>query len=147
MPPWEWRNLSRQSKVLDDGLAYLKARRAAGAAEGTIKRECGVLLALLNHAVGRELLAKNPLALLPMPEGNKRERVAEPFELVRLLRTNSTDIGRMTLLGLLVPLGSFRSNVDKYVGSDEFHAMQNDIRMFGDDAFTRSRSPRTTGSQ
>ena len=32
---------------------------------------------------------------------------------------------------------AFRANVDKYVGSDEFIAMQNDVRMFGDAAFTR----------
>jgi hypothetical protein len=32
---------------------------------------------------------------------------------------------------------AFRANVDKFVGSDEFVAMQNDVRMFGDAAFTR----------
>jgi|CXWL01.1.fsa_nt_gi hypothetical protein len=35
---------------------------------------------------------------------------------------------------------AFRSNVEKYVGSDEFVAMQNDVRMFGDAAFTREHS-------
>jgi ketosteroid isomerase-like protein len=35
---------------------------------------------------------------------------------------------------------SFRSNINKFIGSDEFEAMQNDIRMFGDAAFTRSHS-------
>lgn len=32
---------------------------------------------------------------------------------------------------------AFRANVDKFVSSDEFIAMQNDVRMFGDAAFTR----------
>lgn len=35
---------------------------------------------------------------------------------------------------------SFRSSIDKYIGSDEFQAMQNDVRMFGDAAFTRSHA-------
>ncbi len=35
---------------------------------------------------------------------------------------------------------SFRSNINKYIGSDEFQAMQNDVRMFGDAAFTRSHA-------
>jgi len=31
---------------------------------------------------------------------------------------------------------AFRANIDRYIGSDEFVAMQNDVRMFGDAAFT-----------
>lgn len=34
---------------------------------------------------------------------------------------------------------SFHSNLTKYIGSDECEAMQNDLRMFGDAAFTRAR--------
>lgn len=41
---------------------------------------------------------------------------------------------------------SFRSNIDKYIGSDEFQAMQNDVRMFGDAAFTRSHAPKNDNS-
>jgi hypothetical protein len=36
---------------------------------------------------------------------------------------------------------AFRTNIDNYIGSDEFLAMENDVRMFGDAAFTRKRSP------
>jgi hypothetical protein len=36
---------------------------------------------------------------------------------------------------------SFRENKDNYNGSDDFIAMENDVRMFGDAAFTRKRSP------
>ena len=86
------------------GLDYLAHRRAAKAAEGTIERECGVLLGLLNYAVATDRLAKNPMSLLPVPAGVKRERVAEPWELWRILRMNSTDVGRMLMLGLLAPL-------------------------------------------
>lgn len=32
---------------------------------------------------------------------------------------------------------AFRANIDKFVDSDQFVAMQNDVRMFGDVAFTR----------
>ncbi|MBC2729643.1 hypothetical protein [Thiobacillus sp.] len=32
---------------------------------------------------------------------------------------------------------SFRANIDRYVGSDAFTAMQADVEMFGDDAFTK----------
>lgn len=36
---------------------------------------------------------------------------------------------------------TLRANIDSYIGSDEFVAMENDIRMFGDAAFTRKHSP------
>ncbi|MDF2460264.1 MAG: putative Phage integrase, partial [Nitrospira sp.] len=66
---------------LDHGLRYLDHRRSQQAAEGTIERECNVLLGMLNHAVATDVLDKNRLALLPTPQGQKRERVAEPWEL------------------------------------------------------------------
>jgi integrase len=89
---------------LDHGLRYLEHRRSQKAAEGTIERECNVLLGMLNHAVATDVLDKNRLALLPSPQGDKRERVAEPWELWRILWMNSAAIGRMLLLGLQVPL-------------------------------------------
>jgi integrase len=89
---------------LDHGLRYLEQRRVQQAAEGTIERECTVLLGMLNHAVAMDVLDKNRLALLPIPQGMRRERVGEPWELWRILRMNSSVIGRMLLAGLQVPL-------------------------------------------
>jgi integrase len=89
---------------LDHGLRYLEHRRAQQAAEGTIERECNVLLGLLNHAVATDVLDKNRLTMLPAPQGLKRERVAEPWELWRIIRMNSAAIGRMLVAGIQVPL-------------------------------------------
>ena len=92
------------SLQLAHGLQYLEQRRAQFAAEGTIERECTVLLGMLNHAVATDVLTKNRLMLMPVPQGAKRERVAEPWELWRILRMNSDAIGQMLLVGLQVPL-------------------------------------------
>ena len=62
--------------AMEDGLSYIAQRRAAGAAEGTLARECGVLQAILNYAVAIDVLDKNRLRLLPVPEWKSRERVA-----------------------------------------------------------------------
>ena len=97
-------SLSLPSIQLEHGLRYLEHRRSQKAAEGTIERECNVLLGMLNHAVATDVLDKNRLALLPTPQGEKRERVAEPWELWRILRMNSTAIGRMVLVGIQIPL-------------------------------------------
>jgi hypothetical protein len=43
---------------LEDGLAYLQHRRSQRAADGTIERECAVLMAILNLAVDVEALDK-----------------------------------------------------------------------------------------
>ena len=97
-------SLSLVSIRLNHGLRYLEHRRSEQAAEGTIERECNVLLGMLNHAVATDALDKNRLALLPTPQGEKRERVAEPWELWRILRMNSAAIGRMVLVGIQIPL-------------------------------------------
>ncbi len=89
---------------LNDGLDYLAHRRREGAAEGTILKECNELMALCAYAVAVKLIAESPMSLLPRPRGVERDRVVEPWELWRLLRINSTSIGRMVLAGLLVPL-------------------------------------------
>jgi hypothetical protein len=41
---------------------------------------------------------------------------------------------------------AFRANIDNYIGSDEFIAMENDIRMFGDSAFMRDHPSDDEGS-
>ena len=99
-----FRGLPLSSLQLDHGLRFLEHRRSQQAAEGTIERECTVLLGLLNHAVATDILVKNRLRLLPVPEGVKRERVAEPWELWRILRMNPSTIGQMMLAALQVPL-------------------------------------------
>jgi hypothetical protein len=71
---------------LEDGLAYLEARTREEAAEGTIERECGVLMAVLNLAVDFEALDRNRLRRLPVPAGSKRDRILEPSDLHRLKR-------------------------------------------------------------
>ena len=53
---------------LEDGLVYLEKRRGENAAEGTIERECAVLMAVLNLAVECEVLDKNRLRRLPVPQ-------------------------------------------------------------------------------
>jgi hypothetical protein len=40
---------------------------------------------------------------------------------------------------------AFRANIDNFIGSDAFVAMENDIRMFGDSAFTRDHPPDDEG--
>lgn len=40
---------------------------------------------------------------------------------------------------------ALRTNIEEYIGSDEFVAMQNDVRMFGDAAFTPHHSPEEEG--
>ncbi len=90
--------------TLNDGLDYLAVRRRGGAAEGTILKEVNELSSLCAYAVARKVLAESPMALLPRPTGVERDRVAEPWELWRILRINASEIGRMLLCGVLVPL-------------------------------------------
>ena len=66
---------------LEDGLAYLEQRQAEGAAEGTVERECAVLMAILNLAVDFEALDRNRLRRLPVPSGSKRERILDASDL------------------------------------------------------------------
>lgn len=92
------------SLKLEDGIAYIAHRRAQGAADGTIERECGVLLGLLNYAVANEDLDKNRLLSLDVPSGAKRERVAEAWELFRIYHVASPAVQRVMMLALLTTL-------------------------------------------
>lgn len=89
---------------LEDGVAYVAHRRTQEAADGTIKRECGVLLGLLNYAVGNEDLDKNRLLSLDIPSGAKRERVAEAWELFRIYHAAAPAIQRVMMLAILTTL-------------------------------------------
>lgn len=93
-----------RSLKLEDGIAYIAHRRAQEAADGTIERECGVLLGLLNYAVANEDLDKNRLLSLDVPSGAKRERVAEAWELFRICACSAPAIQRMLMLALLTTL-------------------------------------------
>jgi hypothetical protein len=83
---------------LEDGLAYLEKRRAEHAAEGTIERECALLMAVLNLAVECEALEKNRLRRLPVPQYVKRERVAEAWELKKIQQAASEEVWRVITL-------------------------------------------------
>lgn len=92
------------SLKLEDGVAYIAHRRTRGAADGTIERESGVLLGLLNYAVANEDLDKNRLLSLDVPSGAKRERVAEAWELFRVYHAAAPSIQRVMMLALLTTL-------------------------------------------
>jgi len=85
---------------LEDGLSYLEKRRADLAADGTIERECAVLMAVLNLAVDMDLLVKNRLKRLPVPEYVERERVLEPWELQKLRESASSNVWRLVMAAL-----------------------------------------------
>ena len=89
---------------MDHGLSYLAKRRAEGAAEGTIARECGVLQAALNYAVEIDALDKNRLRLLPSPNWESRERIVSTEELLRLFRKASDPVRRLMVFALLTTL-------------------------------------------
>lgn len=90
--------------TMDHGLTYLAKRRAEGAAEGTISRECGVLQAALNYAVEIDALDKNRLRLLPSPQWESRERIVSSEELFRLFRKASDPVRRLMVMALLTTL-------------------------------------------
>jgi hypothetical protein len=85
---------------LEDGLAYLETRRSEEAAEGTIERECGVLMAILNLAVDFEVLDRNRLRRLPVPKASTRERVLDPSDLLRLRQAASEPVWRALMADL-----------------------------------------------
>ncbi len=69
-------------------------------APGTIERECAVLMAVLNLAVDMDLLDKNRLKRLPVPEYVKRERVLERWELLTLKEAASPTVWRLVMAAL-----------------------------------------------
>jgi integrase len=84
----------------EHGHYYLLARRRAGAAVGTIRREWQVLMRILNLAVAYEKLDKNRLQAVEVPEGDKRDRVADPEEIQAIANVASSDLWRIMLVGL-----------------------------------------------
>ena len=94
---------------LQDGLGYLEKRRTDSIgsddnkhapAAGTIERECAVLMAVINLAVDVDMLDKNRLKRLPVPEYVKRERVAEGWELCKIQEAASANVWRLVMAAL-----------------------------------------------
>jgi integrase len=83
---------------------YWYTKRRAVAAEGTVERECAVLMAVLNLAVDMEAVDKNRLRRLPTPQYVKRERVAQAWELKRIREAASSDVWRMVILATQIGL-------------------------------------------
>ena len=84
----------------EDGLAYITARLEAGAAPGTIRKEWGVLMRILNLAVDFEKINRNRLKRVQLPEANKRSRVASADELDSLQALGDQETWRIVQVAL-----------------------------------------------
>jgi integrase len=75
-----------------EGHDYVGRRMQAGASAGTIRREYQVLMRLLNLAVLHDMLDKNRLKKVDLPEATKRTRTAQWDELqaIRAVRGDAT---------------------------------------------------------
>ncbi len=83
-----------------DGLAYISARLEAGAAAGTIRKEWGVLMRILNLAVDFEKIDRNRLKRVQLPEANKRTRVATVDELKAIQALGDGETWRVVEIAL-----------------------------------------------
>ena len=94
----------QETKLADlraqDGLNYIKYRQEKGAADGTILREWGVLLRILNLAVDYDLLDKNRLKVVHIEKPPARDRVASTDELKAIRDTVTPDFWRAMLVAL-----------------------------------------------
>jgi integrase len=102
-------NIALVAIRLETGLAYLEKRLADqigpddskhAVASGMIERECAVLMSVLNLAVDMDLLDKNRLKRLPIPEYVKRERIVEGWELLKIQDTASVSVWRLVMCAL-----------------------------------------------
>ncbi|MDI3467449.1 MAG: hypothetical protein OJF50_006270 [Nitrospira sp.] len=82
------------------GEAYIAKRRAEGAADGTIERECVVLSAIMNLAVQHEYLDRNRLRSMPVPKGHRRERILTLDELPLLYSKANPQLRRAITVAL-----------------------------------------------
>ena len=75
-----------------DGLDYVLMRQSARAEAGTIRREWQVLMRVLNLGVRYDLLDKNRLKVVELPDAQRRTRVgdAQELERIRLLKDRVT---------------------------------------------------------
>ena len=88
------------SLTAEDGLSYIAARLDAGAAPGTVRKEWGVLMRILNLAVDFEKIERNRLTRVHLPEANKRTRVATAKELVAIQAVADREIWRIVEVAL-----------------------------------------------
>ena len=93
-------NIPLQEIKPEHGHHYLLARRRVRAAAGTIRREWQVLMRIMNLAVLYEKLDKNRLQAIEVPEGERRDRVAEPEEILGIATKASSDLWRIMLVAL-----------------------------------------------
>ena len=84
----------------EDGLAYITSRLEAGAAPGTIRKEWGVLMRILNLAVDFEKINRNRLKRVQLPEANKRSRVASAEEIESLRALGDQETWRIVQVAL-----------------------------------------------
>jgi integrase len=83
-----------------DGLAYIKSRQTHGVAVGTIAKEWGTLMRILNLAVDYDLLDKNRLKVVQVEKSRPRERVATTEELCAIRDTVTPELWRVVLVAL-----------------------------------------------
>ena len=88
------------SLTAKDGLNYIRARQTQKASPGTIRREFQILNRILNLAVSYDLLDKNRLKAVDLPEASKRTRVVTDEELLALEQKASPELWRVILVGL-----------------------------------------------
>jgi integrase len=88
-------NRRLKSLTAIDGLNYITQRQEHGATSGTIRREYQVLNRLLNLAVDYDLLDKNRLKRVDLPEASKRTRVAEPDELDAIRQVQGSAVAEL----------------------------------------------------
>ena len=82
------------------GIDYQAQRKAEGASLGTIQREWGVLMRLLNIAVNLRWVTFNPFTACPKPKGLQRQRVASVDELLTIQEHAGGELWRLILVAL-----------------------------------------------
>lgn len=83
---------------------YIDERRKERAANGTIRKEIGVLRRILSLAVAHDIVQNNACDHAELPEETRRERVATAEELFILLDRAKTDMRRMIILAVTIGL-------------------------------------------
>jgi len=83
-----------------DGIKYQTVRKEEGASLGTLEREWGFLMRLLNLAEKLDWIDKNRLKACPKPKGVRRKRVASTDELLALQTVAGEQLWRFLLVGL-----------------------------------------------
>lgn len=84
--------------------AYIDTRRKQKAANGTIRKEVGVLRTILSLAVAHDIVPRNACDHAELPPEVRRKRVATAEELAILIDRASTDMSRMIRLAVSVGL-------------------------------------------